>query len=197
MNSESSFTLHASLGRRFLAYLLDGLILIIPMAIANHMLPVLGGLALWFLYAPILEASSIRATLGKYLVGIQVTDLNGGSISFRAALIRNFLKLISMLIVFLGFFVALFNSRKQTLHDLLAETIVVYGRSEQPIGEAWLSAMRAVFHSNPIDGSPSGVTSATSESKISQLERLQNLRDKGALTEEEFLEQKKKILEQP
>ncbi len=178
MSSEPLLSPYASLGRRFLALLLDFMILSIPCAIAGHVVPVVGSLVVLFFYAPILESSEMRATLGKHLVGIQVADPMGRRISLRAATVRNILKFVSSVLLFIGFFFALFTQKKQTLHDLLADTLVVYGRRECSIADAWMASVRELFHSGP----------------LSQLERLQALRDRGTLTEEEFQEQKRKIL---
>ncbi len=181
---------YASIGRRLLAFFLDGLILILPSIVANSVLPVLGGILIWFFYAPILESSELRATVGKHLVGIQVTDEMGRRISLRAAVVRNLLKVISTVLLFVGFFFALFTRRKQTLHDMLADTFVVYGRSEQAMADAWLASVKDCLSSI---GVTSG-TSATTASTLVQLERLQALREKGALSEEEFQAAKNKLL---
>ncbi|MGK5081717.1 RDD family protein [Bdellovibrionota bacterium FG-1] len=182
-------TSYAPLGRRFLALLLDLMILFIPCALAGHIIPVIGSLVVLFFYAPILESSELRATLGKHLVGIQVTDPMGRRISLRAATIRNVLKFVSSMLLFIGFFFALFNPKKQTLHDLLADTLVVYGRSERPIADAWMAQIRELFQSSPAPTEPTETPSV-----LSQLERLQALRDKAALTEDEFQEQKRALL---
>jgi uncharacterized RDD family membrane protein YckC len=188
MSSASYASSYASLTRRFVAFFLDLLILIIPCAIGAHLIPIAGGLVVLFFYAPILESSDIRATLGKHLMGIQVSDEMGRKISFRAALIRNVLKSISSILLFIGFFFALFTSRKQALHDMMADTFVVYGRSERSIADAWTKSVRELFHMGQ------SASSRTDESALSQLERLQALRDKGTLTDEEFSQQKAKIL---
>jgi uncharacterized RDD family membrane protein YckC len=183
-------TPYASLTRRFGALVLDFLILLIPCAIGSHLIPFLGGIAVWFFYGPILESSELRATFGKHLMGIQVVDSAGRRISFRAALIRNALKLVSGLILFLGFIFALFSPKRQTLHDLLAETFVVYGRSTRHFTDAWSAQVKNVFHS--VDWTAKESASAAT---LAALERLQALRQNGTLTEEEFQAQKKKILE--
>lgn len=178
-------SLYASLGRRLLAFILDAVILFLPCAIGGHLIPFIGGVIVWFFYAPILEASELRATLGKHLMGIQVVDTAGRRISLRASIIRNVLKFASSILLFIGFFFALFTARRQALHDILAETTVVYGRSSQPVADAWIATTRDLFQTH----SP-----GSSHSTISQLERIQTLRDRGALTEEEFQEQKRRIL---
>jgi hypothetical protein len=165
---------------------LDFLILLIPCAIGNHILPIIGGLGILLLYAPILECSSIGATLGKYCCSMQVVDLNGNRISFQAALFRNIIKLFSSALLFFGHFFAIFTLKKQALHDLLADTIVISNRTEGSILDAWVESLREIFL-KPFRKS-------SSDELISQLERLQQLREKGTITESEFLAQKEIIL---
>ncbi len=179
---------YASLSRRFLAFLLDGLIVFFPCILGAHLIPMIGSILVWFFYFPILESSEVRATLGKYLLGIQVCDLGGRRISLRTAVIRNILKSVSSLLLFVGFIFALFTQKKQTVHDLLADTLVVYGRSNKGITDAWVERVQQLFQSF----SKSQLDNPDSE--LDQLERLQELRAKGALTEEEFQEQKRRIL---
>ncbi len=65
---------YAGFWRRFVALFVDGLILIIPNIILNHILPVAGGLLLFLFYKPIFESSAIRATPGKALMGMIVVS---------------------------------------------------------------------------------------------------------------------------
>lgn len=193
MQNETVFEIPpASIGRRFVALLLDGLIFAIPCAIANNLVPFVGGVIAWFFYAPIFESSEIRATLGKHLMGIQVTDLSGRRISLKTALIRNLMKFVSGAILLIGYIMAFFTKRKQALHDLLADTIVVYGRSEVSIPDAWVANSKAVFNAG--QAIIHEHTKHPEESVVAQLERLQGLREKGAITEEEFQAAKAKIL---
>lgn len=204
-NLETLSLPYASLSRRFGAFLIDAVIVGILGAIADNIITFLGGLAVWFFYAPILESSEVRATIGKHLMGIQVSDLTGRRISFRASLVRNVLKLVSAAIVFIGFFFALFTKRKQTLHDMLADTVVVYGRSEAPIADAWVASSKEVFRAgqsalatpnSTSNSSPNSSASSSNqnESVVSQLDRLQNLRAQGAISLEEYESAKKKLL---
>lgn len=180
---------YASISRRFGAVFLDFLILIIPGLVIGSILPVVGGLVLWFLYAPFLESSVVRATIGKKLMGIQVSDINGGRISFRAAMIRSLMKLISSCLMFIPHLLAFFTDRRQALHDMVAETVVVYGRAEVPIVDAWSETAREVFDFSGMASPAKGESS-----KLSDLERLQSLYEKGALSKEEFEGEKGKIL---
>lgn len=83
------------------------------------------------LYYVLLESSSMQATLGKRAVGIKVTDLHGERIDFGRALGRMFGHILSFLTFSVGFAMAVFTERRQTLHDKLAGTLVVK-REESP-----------------------------------------------------------------
>lgn len=196
LNSPSEIVLnYASFGRRVLAFLLDSLFLAILTAIGFNVIPFVGAAIVWFFYAPILEASEIRATLGKHLMGIQVSDAMGRRLSLSAALIRNILKIVSTAIFFLGHVVALFSRRRQTMHDMLAETFVVYGRSESHIGDAWLRTSKDLFKGISLPSGLNNTPSAQDQSFVTQLERLQALRNSGALSEQEFEIAKQKVLD--
>ncbi len=78
----------------------------------------------WLYYA-LQESSSAQATLGKRILGLKVTSLDGQRIGFGQATGRYFGKLISSLILCIGFFMAGFTERKQALHDMLASTLVI------------------------------------------------------------------------
>lgn len=77
------------------------------------------------LYRAGMESSSYQGTIGKILVGIKVVDMNNNRISFSRALFRYFASIISYVFFGIGYLLALFTKRKQTLHDLLVETVVV------------------------------------------------------------------------
>lgn len=197
----------ASLVRRVMAFFLDSLVLAIPVAIGSMIFPFVGGFLVWLVYAPILEASDLRATIGKYWMGIQVADDQSRKITFKSALLRNLFKLVSTGLLLLGFVVAFFSKRKQTLHDLLAETYVVYGRNELNIADAWTRAFKEIwnghsptreeatyFNETHDPSSKSPMYSVTRSSFVTELEKLNDLKMKGSLTEEEFSAAKKKLL---
>jgi|HubBroStandDraft_6_1064221.scaffolds.fasta_scaffold21588_4 uncharacterized RDD family membrane protein YckC len=78
----------------------------------------------WLYYA-LLESSSWQGTLGKKALGLEVTDLEGRRISFGRATGRFFAKIISALILWIGFIMAGFTEKKQALHDMIAGTLVI------------------------------------------------------------------------
>lgn len=123
---------------RFAAAFIDAIILSIPQlalqyAMADQIAEMGAGFALfyiiiivlnWIYYAG-MESSSNQGTLGKMVVGIKVTNLEGEPISFVNATGRYFAKIISAIILLIGYIMAAFTPKKQALHDKLAKTLVV------------------------------------------------------------------------
>jgi uncharacterized RDD family membrane protein YckC len=78
-----------------------------------------------WLYFAIMESSKRQATLGKMMIGIVVTDVNGQPIGFGKATGRYFGKLVSGIILGIGYLMVAFTQRKQALHDIMAGCLVV------------------------------------------------------------------------
>jgi uncharacterized RDD family membrane protein YckC len=94
-------------------------------ALTGAMLGVQGlSFVLNWLYFAVLESSSMQGTLGKKALGMIVTDLDGAPIGFGRATGRYFAKILSALIMMIGFVMVAFTARKQGLHDLIAGTLV-------------------------------------------------------------------------
>ena len=89
-------------------------------------LMVLGAMAVvgWLYYA-LMESSGTQGTLGKMALGIKVTDMQGNKISFARASGRYFGKILSSLILNIGYIIAGFTQQKQALHDIIAGCLVV------------------------------------------------------------------------
>lgn len=82
-----------------------------------------------FLYYWLLEATT-GATFGKAIVGLRVRTSGGDPIGTGAAFVRNVMRIIDGIAVYLvGYLVAIFSKRRQRLGDHLAHTIVVQGPS--------------------------------------------------------------------
>lgn len=77
-----------------------------------------------FPYFALMESSRWQGTIGKQLMRIKVTDLNGARISFGRATGRYFLKSVSSLEFMLGYLIS-FSDQRQTWHDYVARTLVV------------------------------------------------------------------------
>jgi uncharacterized RDD family membrane protein YckC len=80
-----------------------------------------------WLYYSLCESSSWQGTVGKKVLGLRVTDMNGNRIGFGKATGRHFGKILSGLILGIGFIMVAFTERKQGLHDIMASTLVVKG----------------------------------------------------------------------
>jgi len=78
-----------------------------------------------WLYFAIMESSSKQATIGKMALSIKVTDEMGNRISFARASGRYFGKILSGLILMIGYIMAAFTQKKQALHDILSNCLVV------------------------------------------------------------------------
>lgn len=98
----------------------DEVWVIIKMLFFNIYLPVLH-----WLYYTLLESSPKQATIGKFTLGLKVTDLRGKRITFAQANLRYFCKILSAVPLLLGFLLILTTRRSQMLHDYLARTVVV------------------------------------------------------------------------
>jgi len=119
---------------RFLAYLIDSLIVGIGF-VALVMLLGMMGLELFspelillvvsILYWAGMHASGRQATYGKALLGLRVTGTIGDRISFVKALVRELAKILSTLTFLIGYILAGVTKRKQALHDFIASTQVV------------------------------------------------------------------------
>jgi uncharacterized RDD family membrane protein YckC len=86
----------------------------------------LGFLVLVIVYYAGMESSSRQATLGKMAVGIKVGNMRGEQISFANAIGRLFAKVISGMILYIGFMMIGWDDKKQGLHDRIADTVVYY-----------------------------------------------------------------------
>ncbi len=81
-------------------------------------------IAIFWLYFALMESSKFQGTIGKIVLGIIVTDIDGNRISFARATGRYFGKILSGLILFIGYIMAGFTEKKQALHDMMAGTLV-------------------------------------------------------------------------
>ncbi|MGH6719633.1 MAG: RDD family protein [Alphaproteobacteria bacterium] len=82
-------------------------------------------IVLTWLYFALMESGPWQATPGKRLLGLRVTDLEGRRIGFGRATGRYLAKYISTAIVMLGWVMAGLTARKQALHDMIANCLVL------------------------------------------------------------------------
>ncbi|MEO7840388.1 MAG: RDD family protein [Anaerolineales bacterium] len=94
----------------------------------------------WF-YSAFLESCRWQATIGKRIMGLYITDINGGKITFRKAAIRAGTKILCGIIPYawgamsipffswFGYFIncgmVLLTEKHQGIHDMTSQTLVV------------------------------------------------------------------------
>lgn len=78
-----------------------------------------------WLYFSLMESSSSQGTVGKIVCGLRVTDTQGRRISFGRATGRYFAKILSALILLIGYLMVGWTRQKRGLHDFIAGTLVV------------------------------------------------------------------------
>lgn len=126
---------YAGFGVRLAAYLIDLVALALIRAAISLLFSVpfmsTGWGILWFgnlfgfLYFVFLEAGSGQATIGKQVMKIKVVDAYGQRMTLSKSFIRNLSKILSSLILLIGFLLILFDDKKRGLHDMIAKTFVV------------------------------------------------------------------------
>lgn len=127
------------------AYLLDAVIIGVPQVLAQLVIspetmvprepgdPMPPAELAWFLvnvvvgwlYWAGMHSSQYQATLGKLVFGLRVVDYHGERISFMRATGRHFATILSAMILMIGYIMVAFTRRRQALHDLIAQTVVV------------------------------------------------------------------------
>ena len=139
---------------RFVASLIDGIILLILIILLASISFVIFGAALGegagvgmfllvlilasivtILYKPIMEASEYQGTVGKYALGMKVVDQKGQRITMTSSFLRTILYIIGAqgFLLCLGVVMIGFTEYKQGLHDILANTYVVTTHWEGPV----------------------------------------------------------------
>ena len=126
---------YAGFSSRFGAWIIDTLILGAPLGFLNFIITSINddlsgfmfifGIVIVWMYFAKLESGEQQATIGKRVVGIKVTDSQGNRISFAKASGRHFAKIISGLLFMIGYIMAAFTEKKQALHDIIADCLVL------------------------------------------------------------------------
>lgn len=83
--------------------------------------------AIFVMYFVRPECGTYQGTIGKRLVGLYVTDMNGNAIGFPRAFVR-FIVAVASLIIPISVFLPGFTYRKQGVHDVITGTLVLSNR---------------------------------------------------------------------
>lgn len=129
---------YASFGQRFVAWFVDGIIVFIIAAILSTILgrTTGGGISLLasLVYFTAMIGSSMQATIGMNIMKIQVVSADGetGPIGYVRAFIRWLISYIAWFVLIVGGLIdnfwMLWDPQKQTIHDKVANTLVVRTR---------------------------------------------------------------------
>lgn len=84
------------------------------------------------LYFSIWESSKFQATPGKMASRLKVVNQNGQRMGFLQALARNFLKLLSSVILYIGYLMVFVTEKRQSLHDKISNSYVLKTSYEVP-----------------------------------------------------------------
>ena len=124
----------ASAGQRFGAFLVDFLISIIVGIVGFAIGSAMGGegqtmnsvfgIAYWIIV--LIMVAKRGQSPGKIAIGIKIVKMDGTPIGFGTALLREVLgKIVSAIILLLGYIWILFDGKRQGWHDKIASTYVV------------------------------------------------------------------------
>jgi uncharacterized RDD family membrane protein YckC len=119
----------AGFWRRFAAAFIDGIllgvigvILLAALKSVGYAIDIVIGLA----YYTYLEGGPRGQTLGKRALGIRVVDFDsGGPIGYGRAFVRYIGRIVSALVIYIGYLWMLWDREKQTWHDKFANDVVV------------------------------------------------------------------------
>ena len=120
----------AGFGTRFVAALIDGILLtIVNLPVRLLLGPAAGfgfGLLISFAYYGYFEGGPSGQTVGKKAVDIRVVlAADGGPLGWGTAMLRHLCSYLSGLACLIGYLWMLWDSEKQTWHDKLSATVVV------------------------------------------------------------------------
>ena len=119
--------IYAGFWYRFLAGLIDWILLSI-ISIILIFVPIIGWIFSFFvywLYFAIQHSSSKQATLGMRALDIKITDEKHNKIGFWRASGNYFVTSLSGMLLFIGFIMIAFTSRKQGLHNFVSRTLCI------------------------------------------------------------------------
>lgn len=145
---------YGDLGKRIVASIIDSIVLSIIGFLLGLTLSFIGVIIapiISWLYYILMEGGSWHATLGKRVMGLYVADSNGNGITYSTSILRLIGKMLSGLILGIGYLMAFFNDTKQGLHDMIAKTYVLNGQPQAAYANGNANANRGYVNNNAND----------------------------------------------
>jgi hypothetical protein len=176
----------ASRGERLISWLVSGLTFFFTLGI--------GWTIWWFIVAP------RGQNPGKAVVGIRVIRTNGDAVRTGGMFVRGLAGIVAgVLPLYLDDLWILWDRDAQTLHDKLVNTVVVRAQgSEKIVRTGGLPALPTGVVPPPAFAPPIRFTSSpspASETAEQALARLADLRQKELISEEEYQEKRRAIID--
>jgi uncharacterized RDD family membrane protein YckC len=184
---------YAGFWRRFAAVVIDGVILVIPSWAFDKIIPYAGGIIFGFIYYPLFMTSPLQATPGKAIMGIAVLDENGQTLSMKAAIIRYLSTFLSALLLCIGYLMNLFTVKRQTLHDMIASSVVIKKTApDVNYFQVWFAELKKV--GGDATASDNILKTTTDSNAAKAIEDLHKLFQSGAITQAEYDLKKSELL---
>ncbi len=184
---------YAGFWKRWLAVFIDGIILMIPNLAFNFAVPYVGAFLLGFLYYPLFNSSPLQATPGKAMMGIAVVDEAGNTLTLKAAIIRHACTFISAVFLCAGYLMSLFTARRQTFHDMVAQSVVIFKQQDEVnYFHVWLNEIKRLGGDATVSHELQKTTAELDAAKA--IEDLHKLLQSGAITQEEYDLKKAELL---
>jgi len=176
----------AGRGERLLSWLVSGLIFIFTLGI--------GWIIWWFIVA------GRGQNPGKAVTGIRVIRTNGDAVRTGGMFVRGLAGALAGLIPFyLDELWILWDRDAQTIHDKIVNTVVVRAKGSEKIVEmGGIGALPEGMVPPPVYAPPIRLTSSpspASETAEQALTRLADLRQKELISEEEYQEKRRAIID--
>jgi len=176
----------AGRGERLLSWFVSGLIFFFTLGI--------GWIIWWFIVAP------RGQNPGKAVTGIRVIRTNGDAVRTGGMFVRGLAGIVAgMLPFYLDDLWILWDRDAQTIHDKLVNTIVVRAKGSEKIVETGgIGPLSAGVVPPPAFAPPIRFTSSpspASETPEEALTRLADLRQKDLISEEEYQEKRRAIID--
>jgi uncharacterized RDD family membrane protein YckC len=203
------YMVYAGFGTRLLARLIDALILFVPMVIISRIFPY-ASFIVAILYYPVFLSSPLKGTPGNAIMRTAVVTTTGQQLPFLKSIIRYVVSFVSAMLLFFGYLMSLFTEKKQTFHDLIAETLVIVQDPPANLNyfDVWRAHITDIFRllsKGEITTTPSlsapeatsssqsaGPTAATEATEA--IESLHKLYQSGAITLQEYESKKQELL---
>ncbi|MCO5234325.1 MAG: RDD family protein [Chitinophagales bacterium] len=131
---------YASFGSRFIAYIIDAIIITIILNIFSLITGILFNFEMFKVitspgsimallisisYFAYFETGTYQATLGKKVMGLKVIKQDGKPLTKAESIFRFFAKMLSAFIFLIGYIMILFDDKNRSLHDRIANTYVI------------------------------------------------------------------------